>query len=504
MSRNIGIASVVWATGILLSRLVGLAREVVIGRTLGASGEADLYFAAFILPDWLNYLLAGGVLSIVFIPIFQSYLTREDEAGAWRAFSVVGSFATLLMLVATAALWVATPWLVETVVAPGKSAADHAQLVGLVHIILPAQIFHVLGGLLSATLQARDRHVLPAAAAVVYPACIVAGGLLGGDAEGFCWGVLVGSAAGPFGLPLIGNLLLGLHARPSFELRHPDFRLWFWRMLPVMLGASVVALDDLVVKAYASFLEEGAVGRLTYARTLMKVPMGVFGLAAGMAAYPTITRIIAEGRPVDAYQTLARAARAVLVLAFAAQAGLTVAASDVVTVIWGFDAAVAQEVGLYCAVLCVGLWAWSAQLLVVRGFYAQGNTWLPTLLGTVVLALAFPLYGWLSREHGAVGLAVSSSVAISAYVAVLAWQVRRTLGVPREVPGIGWTTIRLAASAAAGVGVGRWVEGFVASWPALPRGFVAGGVAALLTLAVARLLRVEEVALVTARLRRRS
>ena len=242
--------------------------------------------------------------------------------------------------------------------------------------------------------------------------------------------------------------------------------------------------------------------RLTYARTLMKVPMGVFGLAVGMAAYPTLARIMAEGRPVDAYRTLARATRAVLVLASAAQAGLTVAAPDVVAVVWGFDAAIQQEVGLYCAVLCLGLWAWSAQLLVVRGFYAQGNTWLPTLLGTVVLALAFPLYGWLSSQYGAVGLAVSSSAAISAYVAVLAWQVRRSLGVPPEVAGIGWTAVRLALCAAAGVGVGHWAEGFLVSWAPLARGALTGGVAALTTLTAARLLQVEEVGLVLAKLRR--
>ena len=158
----------VWAAGILLSRLVGLVREAVIGRTLGAGAEADLYFAAFILPDWLNYLLAGGVLSIVFIPIFQRHLTAGDEDAAWRAFSVVGSFALVLLGVGTLGLYAGLPWLVEWVV-PGLDAPAQARLAGLVTILLPAQIFHVLGGLLSATLQARDRHALPAAARMTWP-----------------------------------------------------------------------------------------------------------------------------------------------------------------------------------------------------------------------------------------------------------------------------------------------------------------------------------------------
>jgi len=505
VSRNIGIASMVWAAGILLSRLVGLVREAVIGRTLGAGAEADLYFAAFILPDWLNYLLAGGVLSIVFIPIFQRHLTAGDEDAAWRAFSVVGSFALVLLGVGTLGLYAGLPWLVEWVV-PGLDAPAQARLAGLVTILLPAQIFHVLGGLLSATLQARDRHALPAAAPVVYALSIVVGGLVGQGPEGFCWGVLVGSVLGPFGLPLVGALRLGMRARFVFAPRDADFRTYLWRSLPVMLGFSVVALDDLVVKRYASLVGSGAIARLTYARTLMKVPMGVFGMAAGLAAYPTVVRMVAGGEPLRAYATLMRATRAMLVLAFCAAAGLMVAGAEVAEVIWGtsrFDPAATAEIGLYCAILCLGLWAWSAQLLVTRGFYATGNTWLPTLLGTVVLGAALPVYGFLGTRHGGVGLAAASSLAISAYVAVLALWLRRTLEVPRSVPGIAWTTIRLAMAAGVGVSLGRWLDGLLGAWPALPRGGVAGGLAALLTLGVASLLRVEEVSVVTNRIRRK-
>ena len=72
-ARTIGIASAIWGVSIFLSRMMGLVREQIIGRTLGASREADLYFASFTLPDFLNYLLAAGALSIVFIPIFLEY-----------------------------------------------------------------------------------------------------------------------------------------------------------------------------------------------------------------------------------------------------------------------------------------------------------------------------------------------------------------------------------------------------------------------------------------------
>src|SRR5512139_455437 len=88
-ARTVGVASAIWAASIFASRLMGLLREQIIGRTLGASREADLYFASFTLPDFLNYLLAAGALSIVFIPIFLNHIARDDEARAWRSFSVI-------------------------------------------------------------------------------------------------------------------------------------------------------------------------------------------------------------------------------------------------------------------------------------------------------------------------------------------------------------------------------------------------------------------------------
>ena len=92
------LASIIYGVSILLSRLVGLIRESVIGRTLGNGGEADVYWTAFVLPDFLNYLLAGGVLSIVFIPMFQGHLARGDEEAGWRSFSVIGNFLGLLLV----------------------------------------------------------------------------------------------------------------------------------------------------------------------------------------------------------------------------------------------------------------------------------------------------------------------------------------------------------------------------------------------------------------------
>ena len=180
MSRRIGIAAAIWAVGILLSRVIALVREAVFGRIVGGGDGAGLYQAAFTIPDFLNYLLAAGALSIVFIPMFAGYLERGEEERGWRAFSNISTVIGLFLLIATALAWLAVPY-VNAWWFAGFGAEDLAQLDAMTRVLLPAQIFHVLGGLLSAALQARGRHALPAMAPLVYTGAIIVGGLVGLD-----------------------------------------------------------------------------------------------------------------------------------------------------------------------------------------------------------------------------------------------------------------------------------------------------------------------------------
>ena len=463
-ARVIGIASIIWASSIFLSRIMGLLREQVIGRTLGASREADLYFASFTLPDFLNYLLAAGALSIVFIPIFVEYLERDDREGGWRALSVIANFILVAGGIGIALLMVfARP--LTSLVAPGFTGPGEVDtLVRLIRIILPAQFFLVIGGLLSAALQAEDRHFLPAMAPLVYSAGIICGGLIGAHfpgmgADGFAWGVLVGSALGPFALPLYGCIRTRMRWHPMLSFRNKDLRRYLWLSFPIMIGFSIVVVDEWIIKNQASYLAHGALSYLQYGRTLMKVPIGVFGMAAGVAAYPTMSRMVATGRIADAYGLLCGAVRLMLFATFAAQVCLTLAGFEAAYLIWGlfssrFSLADAQATGTVLAFLCLGLGGWAAQTVISRGFYALGSTWLPTIVGTLIAILTLPLYVVLRQQWGAIGLAIASSIAILVYVLVLGWlQYRRF---EREAAARG-ATLRSGArhaSSSAGLGSG--------------------------------------------------
>jgi putative peptidoglycan lipid II flippase len=475
-ARAVRIASAIWAGSIFLSRIMGLVREQVIGHTLGASRQTDLYFASFTLPDFLNYLLAAGALSIVFIPIFLKYLERGEEERGWEAFSVVANFVAVAGSIFIVLLMVfARP--LTSIVAPGfTDPAEVDTLVRLMRIVLPAQFFLIMGGLLSAVLQAHDRHFLPAMAPLVYSASIILGGLVGANhagmgAEGFAWGVLAGSILGPFGLPLFGCLRTRMQWSPILSFRNPDLRRYLWLSFPIMIGFSIVIVDEWIIKNQASYLAAGDLSFLQYGRTLMKVPIGVFGMAIGVGAYPSISRMIAAGSVPQAYGVLAHAVRLMLVATFAAQVCLTLAGFEAAYLIWGlfasrFSVTDAQATATVLMYLCLGLAGWAAQTVISRGFYALGSTWLPTIVGTMVTFALIPLYIGFRLYWGAIGLALASSVSILVYVLLLGWLQRRRFereamakgSSLHDVPGILDTAMRLAVAAGVAIALGLGVR----------------------------------------------
>jgi putative peptidoglycan lipid II flippase len=244
---------------------------------------------------------------------------------------------------------------------------------------------------------------------------------LGIGADGFAWGVLAGSALGPFALPLYGCLRTHMRWYPILSLANADLRRYLWLSFPIMIGFSIVVVDEWIIKNQASYLAAGALSQLQYGRTLMKVPIGVFGMAAGVAAYPTISRMVAAGNVAEAYGVLCGAVRLMLFATLAAQVCLTLAGFEAVYLIWGvfasrFSVADAEATGTILTFLCLGLGGWAAQTVISRGFYALGSTWMPTIVGTAVAFAAVPLYIVLRRHWGTIGLATASSISITAYV----------------------------------------------------------------------------------------
>src|SRR4051812_6558155 len=157
-TRRLGLAAALLVLTVLLSRVLGFLRDAVIAALFGATGQTDAFWAAFTIPDWLNYIVAGGTLSITFIPIYTRRLKDNDEAGGNRVLSIIVTVMTIVVIAGVVALEYAAPSLLAAYLKKLRPQ-DLGLAVSLTRILLPAQLFLYLGGIAGATLFSRKRFV---------------------------------------------------------------------------------------------------------------------------------------------------------------------------------------------------------------------------------------------------------------------------------------------------------------------------------------------------------
>ena len=413
---RLGVVAIVLAGSVALSRVLGVAREMVLSHVLGISPEVDAYRAAFLLPDLLNYLLAGGVLSIVFIPFYTRMRSREGDEAAQRFLALVLGTTALLAAAGTLAMWLAADRLVALQF--GFPEEQAALATRLTRILLPAQIFFVAGGVLRGALMARGHFLSQSLAPLLYNLAIIAGGIaLGGPlgAEGFAWGALAGAVVGAFGTAWLEARRV-FAVRIRIDLRDPTLHRYLVATLPLVLGATMVTVDEWYDKWFGARLAAGTISALTYARQLMLLPVAMVGQAIATAALPTLARLSSEGREPELNETLVGALRAGLALACAAGAAAFVFAEPIVRLLFQgghFSAADTQRVAGLLQIFAFAVPAWIGQQIAVRGFYARGHTWAPMWLGTAIAGAAAALYLVLGRRYGATGLAVAGMIAMN-------------------------------------------------------------------------------------------
>ena len=320
----------------LLSRVLGQIRDIVIAHQIGAGVIADSYTAAFKVPDLFMYLLAGGALASTFIPVFKEHLQLGKSKTAWQIFSVVATVTALVAVVFVAIAEIWTPEFVR-LLNPGYSAAAVALTVPLTRIVLPAQIFFMLGGLLMGTLNAREQFLLPALAPSIYNLGIIFGAAvlypLGFGPEGLMWGALGGAFVGNFALQVVLVARTGGRYRPSLAVLHPGaVRVWKM-MLPILLGVSLPNVDQIINSYFASELAAGSQAALQYAVRLMLIPIGIFAQAMGIAILPAMSGLAAEGKTREFRATVSQALRTILFLTIPASALLCLLAVPTITLL---------------------------------------------------------------------------------------------------------------------------------------------------------------------------
>jgi putative peptidoglycan lipid II flippase len=443
-------AAIVTAS-VFLSRVLGFFRDWTLAHQVGSNALTDAYNAAFTIPDILNYLLAGGALSITFMPVFLEYFTAERKDEAWHVFSILLSFTcsllVILMIVAEIYAPVLTTW-----IAPGFSAEQQQMVTHLTRIMLPAQAFFFIGGVLSAVQYAQGQFVIPSLAPLIYNGGIILFGALFARSwgiESFSWGVLAGSLIGNCLLQIYGARKLGARFRFSLALGHPGFRRFLRLTVPIMLGFSVIFLDDWAIRWFGSYLESSSISWLSYAKRLMLVVVALFGQSAGVAAYPILVRLAAQKKWQEMRASLDDALRHVMLAVVPISVLLALLSRPVVYILYSrtrLTGSDMDQTALALELFLVSAVAWGTQQIIGRGFYALGDTLTPTVIGSVTAIASIPLY-YLGQEYFAhLGLAAASSIGVIVYTAVIWVVLFRRLQIP--FGPLASYFARLAASAA--------------------------------------------------------
>jgi putative peptidoglycan lipid II flippase len=403
-------------TSVFLSRIIGLVREQVIAHFGGTSTTIDAYVTAFFIPELLNHFLAGGFLSITFIPIFQRHLAQADEDGAWGAFSNIITVGSIAFAIIIPISIIFAPDMLRLLGPHIANAQTLPLTVRLTRIILPAQMFFYWGAFFSAVQMARHRFFLPAMAPLAYNGGIILGGLLLGrrfGIEGFAWGVLAGSFVANVLVQLPGAMKAGLRFHFRFNLSDPDLKKFIVLSVPVIFGLGMTFSNEIFFRFFGSFLGEGGTSSINYALRTMGFVVAIFGQASGVAFYPYLSKLAAERNYREITSLVNKILTRIAGYCIPLSLLMAVLAPQIISILYEhghFTHASTARTAPAFALYMVGAFAFSAAVFVVRPFYAIQRPYIPMIVSSVITVITLPLYYFTSKAWGAPGIAASASM----------------------------------------------------------------------------------------------
>ncbi|WP_428559839.1 MAG: murein biosynthesis integral membrane protein MurJ [Solidesulfovibrio sp. DCME] len=492
----------------LLSRILGFFRDMILAYVLGAGIAADAFYVAYRLPNMMRRLFAEGSMTMAFVPVFTKL--REEEGDA-RAFAMprAALFWLLLILGVLTALAIVFARPLTQLITPGF--ADDPKLfdltVELTRIVFPYIIEISVVALCMGVLNSFGHFLAPALATSELNTIIILGAgvawLFGLDvAHTLAWAVVIGG---------LGQVLMqqpqlkkfGFSWRGPWSARDKGVVRMGLLMLPTAFGAAVYQLNIVLGTLLASYLPTGSISYLYYADRLVQFPLGVFGVAVGTVALPSLAKLASAGKTGEFTDTLNASLRLTLFICLPAAAGLIALADPMVRVLFGRGAFGEQAVAATAGALVaygVGLPAFACVRPLYAAYFALSDTRTPAVTAAVCLVV-YVITGWaLMGPTAHVGLALATSISSWVNVLVLGVVLRKKLGGAWFRPG---RTTLIGLVLSCGVGFGAYAT---ADHKYLSLVCIVGW--AMLYMAVAALLRVEEARLlmdfVCRRLRRRA
>jgi putative peptidoglycan lipid II flippase len=412
---------------VMLSRVLGLIRDIFMVRLYGTSLLADCFNLAFKIPNLLRDLFAEGALSQAFVTTFSKRLKEQGEQSAWLLANRVLSLAVVVMSGVTILGVLLAPWIIDLLLSFADKSFGPAQrdlIILLTRVMYPFILLVSLSALVMGMLNAKQVFGMPALASCFFNlGCIIGGGSLGywldpqwGEKSllGISGGVLIGG---------LGQLVVQFPSLWRVGFRPRWDSLWsdtgvkkiVTLMVPAMIAASAVQVNVMVNAMFATSTGEGGVSALNYAFRLMQLPIGMFGVAVATVTLPALSRAAVGGIGKEFSPTLARGINLVTILVLPCAVGLGLLATPLVAMIFkGGDMHHKSTVMIAGALQCYayGLLCYSWIKIVQPAFYAIDKRWVPMGISFISMTLNFALNWYFVKvlHWGHESLALTTSL----------------------------------------------------------------------------------------------
>lgn len=411
----------------MLSRVMGLARDVVFARVIGAEAFADVFFVAFKIPNFFRRLFAEGAFAQAFVPILGEYREQGSQAAVRGLISRVSGTLGLTLLLFTLIIVLAAPAM-AAIFAPKWFFDDPLKFnatADMLRITFPYLMFISMTGVAGGILNSYDRFAVPAFTPIWLNITLIASALLAAPmfdqpAFALAWGVLIaGVLQFIFQIPFL--LRIHMLPAPKVDWHHPGVRKILKLMGPAIFGVSVSQINLLLDTMLATFLPTGSVSWLYYSDRLSELPLGVFGIAIATVILPNLSRHHAASSTQEYSETIDWALKMILLIAVPAAAALVLLAKPIlVTLFYYGDVMTLRDMSMATLSLrayALGLIAFMLIKVLAPGFFARQDMRTPVRIGIIamvtnmVLNILFvvPLHFYWQIGH--LGLAAATSVA---------------------------------------------------------------------------------------------
>ncbi|MCX7623379.1 MAG: murein biosynthesis integral membrane protein MurJ [Thermomicrobium sp.] len=428
-------ATVVVASLFVASRLLGLVRDILIAARFGTSPDYDAYVAAFRLPDLVFLVVMSGAFGSAFIPVYIELLTQESRQTAWRLANALLTLTLTVFLVVTASTLVVADALIRLVVAPGLPSDTQELAANLTRILMLSPLFLGTGSAAKAMLESESRFATPAFAPLLYNLGIIFGAIVlapFAGIYGLAYGVVLGAAAYAT-LQLSALHRAGWRFRVVLSRRIRGLPEVLSLLGPRLIAQAAMQVNLLVTTNLASRLGHQSIASLQYAYQIFLLPHGVVALSLATVLFPTLAQYRSAGALEDLHRTFAPLLRIAVLVTLPAVVFFGFFPRAIVQTVFQVGAFTATSTSLVAEALrwfAPGLLAYAVVELLTRLSYAFKDSRSPVLAALVAVG-ANTVFGLaLMHPFGHRGLALSLALATTLEMFVLAYLLRRSLGIP--------------------------------------------------------------------------